>query len=95
MGLDPLAVEHLLRAREADALVCGHVHWGRRHGIEVDGTVRDVVVLGAWDAGDASYARLARGRLGFVAFERSGPAAAPSPAGPGPWKPLPGRPGSG
>lgn len=76
MGLDPLAVEHLLRGREADALVCGHVHWGRRHRIEVDGTDRDVVVLGAWDAGDASWARLAGGRLDFVAFERP---EAPSP----------------
>jgi UDP-2,3-diacylglucosamine hydrolase len=68
MGLDPLAVADLLRATRADALVCGHVHWGRRHRIAVGDTVRDVVVLGAWDAGDASYARIAGGRVEFLRF---------------------------
>lgn len=69
MGLDAHAVADLLRRTDADALVCGHVHWGRRHAVEVDGVVRDVVVLGAWDAGDASYARVADGPVGFVRFE--------------------------
>ena len=68
MGLDATAVEDLLRATDADALVCGHVHWGRRHQIDVDGVSRDVVVLGAWDAGDASFARVGGGRVEFVRF---------------------------
>jgi UDP-2,3-diacylglucosamine hydrolase len=66
MGLDPVAVAAMLRATDADALVCGHVHWGRRHAIDVDGAVRDVVVLGAWDSGDATFARIADGRVDFV-----------------------------
>jgi UDP-2,3-diacylglucosamine hydrolase len=69
MALDARAAADFLRAHDADALVCGHVHWGRRHRIEVDGVSRDVVVLGAWDAGDASYARIADGRLTFERFE--------------------------
>lgn len=68
MGLDALAVADLLRATGADVLVCGHVHWGRRHRIAVGDTERDVVVLGAWDAGDASYARVADGRVEFLRF---------------------------
>lgn len=65
MGLDPVAVAAVLRSADADALVCGHVHWGRRHAIDVDGVPRDVVVLGAWDAGDATFARIEGGRLTF------------------------------
>lgn len=68
MGLDPVAVADLLRATAATTLVCGHVHWGRRHRIAVGDLVRDVVVLGAWDAGDATYARIAGGEVGFVRF---------------------------
>ena len=60
------SVADLLRATDADALVCGHVHWGRRHRLEVDGVERDIVVLGAWDAGDATYARIGAGRVEFV-----------------------------
>lgn len=70
MGLDAAAIRDLLRATDADALVCGHVHWGRRHRIDVDGVARDVVVLGAWDGGDATFARIGGGA---VAFERFAP----------------------
>lgn len=66
MGLDAASVADLLRATDADALVCGHVHWGRRHRLEVDGVERDIVVLGAWDAGDATFARIGAGRVEFV-----------------------------
>lgn len=69
MGLDALAIAGLMRASEADVLICGHVHWGRCHRIDVDGRARDVIVLGAWDSGDASYARIADGRAEFVRFE--------------------------
>jgi UDP-2,3-diacylglucosamine hydrolase len=69
MGLDAVAVAGLLRSSDADVLVCGHVHWGRCHRIDVDGRTRDVIVLGAWDSGDASYARIAAGRAEFVRFE--------------------------
>ncbi|MCE9637633.1 MAG: UDP-2,3-diacylglucosamine diphosphatase [Planctomycetes bacterium] len=68
MGLDAGAVAEMIRAHDADALVCGHVHWGRCHRIEVDGASRDVVVLGAWDAGDATFARIGGGRLTFERF---------------------------
>jgi UDP-2,3-diacylglucosamine hydrolase len=68
MGLDPVAVADLLRAEDADALVCGHVHWGKRYALDVDGRTRDVIVLGAWDAGDASFARIGGGRLEFARF---------------------------
>ncbi|MHC4925341.1 MAG: UDP-2,3-diacylglucosamine diphosphatase [Planctomycetota bacterium] len=51
MGLDAGRVRRLLRRREADALVCGHVHWGVRHRMTVDGRPRDVFVLGAWEDG--------------------------------------------
>ncbi len=49
MGLYPPAVAGLLRAHEADVLICGHVHWGRCHRIEVEGTLRDVIVLSSWE----------------------------------------------
>jgi UDP-2,3-diacylglucosamine hydrolase len=84
MGLDPLAVAGLVRRTDATAVVCGHVHWGQRHAIEVDGVVRDVVVLGAWDSGDASYAEVGGGTLRFVRF--AGPPRRPQSLGaaPGP-----------
>ncbi len=67
MGLVPEAVAALLRDRNADALVCGHVHWGRRYSLAVEGTPRDVVVLSAWeDAG--TYARVEAGCVDFVRF---------------------------
>lgn len=66
MGLDPVAVASLFRRTGADTLVCGHVHWGRRHAIDVDGILRDVIVLGAWDSGDASYARVDDGGVAFL-----------------------------
>jgi len=69
MALDAGAVADFLRSTDAEALVCGHVHWGRRHRIDVDGVPRDVIVLGAWDAGDASFARVADGRVTFERFE--------------------------
>lgn len=68
MGLEPLAVASMLRSHEADAMVCGHVHWGKRYELEVDGIPRDVVVLSAWE-NRPTYARLAAGRLDFVRFE--------------------------
>lgn len=67
MGLSPLAVASILRAHDADALVCGHVHWGQRFRIDVDGRVRDVVVLGAWEEAP-TYAELDGDGLRFVAF---------------------------
>jgi len=67
MGLDALAVASILRVHDADALVCGHVHWGRRFRIDVDGRPRDVVVLGAWE--DApTFARLDAVGLTFEQF---------------------------
>jgi UDP-2,3-diacylglucosamine hydrolase len=51
MGLDAGRVRRLLQREEADALVCGHVHWGVRHRMAVDGRDRDVFVLGAWEDG--------------------------------------------
>jgi UDP-2,3-diacylglucosamine hydrolase len=68
MGLVPGAVASLLRAHDADALVCGHVHWGRRHSVDVEGTPRDVVVLSAWEE-FGTYARLEAGRLDFLRFD--------------------------
>jgi UDP-2,3-diacylglucosamine hydrolase len=67
MGLSPKAVESLLRVHDADALVCGHVHWGKRYRIDVDGRDRDVVVLGAWEEAP-SYARLDADGLAFERF---------------------------
>jgi len=67
MGLDPLAVASILRVHDADALVCGHVHWGKRYAMEVEGRPRDVVVLGAWESAP-TYAALDEGGLRFVAF---------------------------
>ncbi len=67
MGLSGDAVHSLLRRLDADALVCGHVHWGRRHVVEVDGAPRDVVVLSAWED-VATYAHLEDGRMAFVRF---------------------------
>ena len=51
MGLDAGRVRRLLLREEADALVCGHVHWGSRFRVPVDGRERDVFVLGAWEDG--------------------------------------------
>lgn len=68
MGLVADAVVSLLAHHDADALVCGHVHWGKRYQVEIDGSPRDVVVLSAWeDAG--TYARIDDGRIDFVAFD--------------------------
>ncbi len=67
MGLDPAAVASLLRRADADALVCGHVHWGRRFTMEVDALPRDVVVLGAWED-QPTYAVLGDGGLRFHQF---------------------------
>jgi UDP-2,3-diacylglucosamine hydrolase len=67
MGLDALAVASILRVHDADALVCGHVHWGRRFRMDVEGRGRDVVVLGAWE--DApTFARLDADGLTFQLF---------------------------
>lgn len=68
MALVPTAVASLLRRHDADALVCGHVHWGRRHVLAVDGVPRDVVVLPAWED-RAAYVRIAGGCARFVPFE--------------------------
>lgn len=68
MGLDPLAVTSLLRSKDADALVCGHVHWGRRYQVEVDGVLREVVVLSDWEE-RGSYAVVDETGLGFHVFE--------------------------
>ena len=67
MGLDPGAVAGVLRQFEADALVCGHVHWGQRFTLDVDGLARDVVVLGAWEE-TGSYAVVRGGEVGFYEF---------------------------
>lgn len=67
MGLDAAAVAGVLRAHHADALVCGHVHWGRRFRMDVDGRERDVVVLGAWESAP-SYAELGPHGLAFRVF---------------------------
>lgn len=71
MGLAPRAVASLLRRHDADVLVCGHVHWGRRHRLELDGLTRDVLVLSAWED-RPTYARIRDGRVAFLPFE--GPA---------------------
>ena len=68
MGLAPAAVASLLRVHDADALVCGHVHWGQRFRIDVDGRERDVVVLGAWETAP-TYAELSEDGLAFRRFE--------------------------
>jgi UDP-2,3-diacylglucosamine hydrolase len=68
MGLAPAAVASILRVHDADALVCGHVHWGQRFRIDVDGRERDVVVLGAWET-IPSYAELSDEGLAFRRFE--------------------------
>lgn len=68
MGLAPAAVASLLRVHDADALVCGHVHWGQRFRIDVDGRERDVVVLGAWETAP-TYAELSDDGLEFRRFE--------------------------
>ena len=67
MGLDPLAVASLLRVHDADALVCGHVHWGQRFRMDVDGRARDVVVLGAWENAP-TWAELTGDGLRFVSW---------------------------
>ena len=68
MGLTPAAVASILRVHDADALVCGHVHWGQRFRIDVDGRDRDVVVLGAWETAP-TYAELTEDDLSFRRFE--------------------------
>ena len=68
MGLAPLAVESILRVHDADALVCGHVHWGQRFRMDVDGRARDVVVLGAWE-NRPNWAELTPEGLAFRTFE--------------------------
>lgn len=65
MGLDAGRVRRLLRREEADALVCGHVHWGVRHRMAVEGRDRDVFVLGAWEDG-ANWLERAGGEWRFV-----------------------------
>jgi len=79
MSLVPEAVAALCRSQDADALVCGHVHWGRRHSLEVEGTQRDIVVLSAWEDG-GTYVRIEAGRLEFVRF--GGPPGQPPPERP-------------
>ena len=68
MGLAPAAVASILRVHDADALVCGHVHWGQRFRVDVDGRERDVVVLGAWESAP-TYAELDGRGLAFRRFE--------------------------
>ena len=65
MGLDAGRVRRLLLREDADALVCGHVHWGVRHRITVDGRPRDVFVLGAWEDG-ANWLERAEGKWRFA-----------------------------
>ncbi len=65
MGLDAGRVRRLLQREEADALVCGHVHWGVRHRMAVEGRERDVFVLGAWEDG-ANWLERAGGAWRFV-----------------------------
>jgi UDP-2,3-diacylglucosamine hydrolase len=65
MGLDAGRVRRLLQREDADALVCGHVHWGVRHRMSVDGRDRDVFVLGAWEDG-ANWLERADGAWRFV-----------------------------
>ncbi len=65
MGLDAGRVRRLLQRGDADALVCGHVHWGVRHRMAVDGRERDVFVLGAWEDG-ANWLEREGGEWRFV-----------------------------
>jgi UDP-2,3-diacylglucosamine hydrolase len=65
MGLDAGRVRRLLLREDADALVCGHVHWGVRHRMTVEGRARDVFVLGAWEDG-ANWLERAGGAWRFV-----------------------------
>ena len=75
MGLHPPAVAGLLRAHEADVLVCGHVHWGRCHRIEVEGTLRDVIVLSSWeDRGSYAVVDTAGARMLWWGGEPAGEA---------------------
>ena len=73
MGLDAGRVRRLLQREDADALVCGHVHWGVRHRMAVDGRERDVFVLGAWEDG-ANWLERDGGAWRFV--REPGPAGA-------------------
>lgn len=68
MGLVPDAVVSLLDHHAADALICGHVHWGKRYAVELDGSPRDVVVLSAWEDAAGTYACIEGGRIDFVEF---------------------------
>jgi UDP-2,3-diacylglucosamine hydrolase len=74
MGLAPAAVASLLRLHDADALVCGHVHWGERFRVDVDGRDRDVVVLSAWED-VPTFARLDADGLAFERFAPPSPGA--------------------
>jgi UDP-2,3-diacylglucosamine hydrolase len=65
MGLDAGRIRRLLQRQDADALVCGHVHWGVRHRMGVDGRERDVFVLGAWEDG-ANWLEREAGAWRFV-----------------------------
>jgi UDP-2,3-diacylglucosamine hydrolase len=65
MGLDAGRVRRMLLREEADALVCGHVHWGVHHRMSVDGRPRDVFVLGAWEDG-ANWLEREGGRWRFL-----------------------------
>ncbi|HEU4395046.1 MAG TPA: UDP-2,3-diacylglucosamine diphosphatase [Planctomycetota bacterium] len=65
MGLDAGRVRRILMREDADALVCGHVHWGVRHRMSVEGRERDVFVLGAWEDG-ANWLERSGGEWRFV-----------------------------
>jgi UDP-2,3-diacylglucosamine hydrolase len=65
MGLDAGRVRRILLREDADALVCGHVHWGVRHRMSVEGRERDVFVLGAWEDG-ANWLEREGGEWRFV-----------------------------
>jgi UDP-2,3-diacylglucosamine hydrolase len=71
MGLDAGRVRRLLLREDADALVCGHVHWGVRHRMSVEGRPRDVFVLGAWEDG-ANWLERAGGAWRFLRVAEAG-----------------------
>lgn len=84
MGLDAGRVRRILLRQDADALVCGHVHWGVRHRMAVDGRARDVFVLGAWEDG-ANWLEREGGRWRFLREDASA-----GPQGRRPPESLPG-----
>ena len=65
MGLDAGRVRRLLQRTEADALICGHVHWGVRHRMTVEERPREIFVLGAWEDG-ANWLERSGGRWRFL-----------------------------